>query len=104
MVDAGNTDTLAEVPLNFAVGGEVAVEGKITRNVLLDHSIDELDTQRRVALEHGFLGQAGLLLAKTTELQRIMLAGGAHIVDNQIVVGNQVALVGVIPEPSDIGN
>jgi hypothetical protein len=33
-----------------------------------------------------------------------VLERGTAIVGNQIVVGDQVALVGVVPEPADIGN
>jgi len=33
-----------------------------------------------------------------------MFARGTDIVGNQVVVGDQVALIGVIPKPANVGN
>ena len=49
-------------------------------------------------------GNAGVLLAEAPELQRIVFERGTDIVGNQIVMGDQMALIGVIPEPAGIFN
>ncbi len=42
------------------------------------------------------------LLAKAFEVQRKVLATGAHIIGEDVVVGNFVALFGVVPEPAGV--
>src|SRR5436853_4844471 len=84
--------------------GEVAVEGEIAWNDLLDHPIDQLFTENSVVLEGRSVGNAGVLLAEATELQGIVLAGGTNIISNQVIVGDQMPLIGMIPEPAGIFN
>jgi hypothetical protein len=82
--------------------GEVAVEGDLTWDSLSYDPIDQFDTQIGVALEWRFLTLAIFALAKATELERIVLAAGMDVGGEQIVMGNQVALVSMIPEPAGI--
>jgi hypothetical protein len=57
-----------------------------------------------VILERLAGGDAGFLLAEAPELQRIVFERGTDIVGDQVVMGDQMALVGVIPEPAGIFN
>lgn len=50
----------------------------------------------------GSFGITLLFLAEASEVEWVMLAGGMDIVGEQIVVRNQVTLVGMIPEPAGI--
>src|SRR6266508_2196866 len=84
--------------------GEVAVKGEIARYSLLDHPIDQLLAEYGVILEGLACGDATLLLTKAPKLQRVVLEGGADIVGDQVIVGDQMALVGMIPEPAGIFN
>jgi hypothetical protein len=43
-----------------------------------------------------------IAFAKATKVQRIMLAAGMDVIGEQVIVGNQVALVGVIPKPGGV--
>lgn len=54
-----------------------------------------------MVLEWSF-GIALLFLAEAAEVERIVLAGGVNVVGEQIVVRDQVPLVGVVPEPTGI--
>ena len=84
--------------------GEVTVEGDIAGNILLNHPIDQLFAQHRVILERLICGGASLLLPEAPKLEWIVLARGTHVVRNQVIMGDQVALVGMIPEPASIFN
>lgn len=81
--------------------GEVTVEGEITRNVLSHNPIDQLLREVGVVLE-GMGVIALLALAGAPEVERIVLSGGVHVVDEQVIVGDAVPLVSVVPEPADI--
>ena len=48
------------------------------------------------------LGRAGVLFPEPSPLDRIMAARGTDVVGNQVVVGDDVALMGMIPQPADI--
>ena len=50
----------------------------------------------------GAFGIALVFLAEAAKVQRVVLARGMDVVGEQIVVGDQVALVGVVPEPARI--
>ena len=82
--------------------GEVAVEREIAGNFPLAHPIDQLAEQLRVVLERLAGGLALLALLEAAELQRIMLAAGANVIDEQVVVGDLVALLGVVPKPAHV--
>jgi hypothetical protein len=98
-------DSRAGVDMIHDVGiGEVAVEGEITRDLACAHPIDQVDAQVGVVLERCSFRLAGLLLAKATELQRVMLAGDLDVIGNQVIMGNQMALIGMIPEPASVLN
>src|SRR5262245_47630379 len=55
-----------------------------------------------MVLERGLPGLALLLLLEAAELQGEVLAGGADVVGDQIVVGDLVAFLRVVPEPADV--
>ncbi len=82
--------------------GEVTVEGDIAGNVLLHHPIDQLFAEHSVILERFTGGATGLLLAEAAELQWVMLAGSADVVGDQVIMGDQMTLVSMIPEPAGI--
>ena len=84
--------------------GEVAVEGDIARNIVLNHPIDQLFAERSVIVEGHACGDAGLLLAEAAELQWVVLAGGTDVVGDQVIMGDQMTLFGMIPEPAGIFN
>src|SRR5437016_2832314 len=84
--------------------GKVTVKGKRAGNVVLADVIDQLLAQHRMVLERNLRTLAKVLLLKTTELQRIMLAAGANVIDNEIIVGDLITLLGMIPEPAHIRN
>ncbi len=46
----------------------------------------------------------GFFLAEAAKLQRIVSARWTHIVGDEIIMGNDVALVGMIPQPAHILN
>src|SRR5215210_8509118 len=86
---------------DFCVG-EIAVKGKIARYLLINHPIDQLDAQISMRVER-FLGRrTGLFLAEAAKLQRVVFATGMHVIGKQIIVGNQMALLGMIPKPAHI--
>jgi hypothetical protein len=45
-----------------------------------------------------------LLLAEEAELQRVVLAAGADVVDEEVILGDLVALLGMVPVPSGVGD
>ena len=51
-----------------------------------------------------FRAVADLLLAEEAELQRVVLAAGADVVDEEVVLGDLVPLLGVVPEPAGVGD
>src|SRR5215212_2492716 len=81
--------------------GEVAVKGEVARNTLGNHPINQVLRQSGMVLERMSV-IALLTLAKTPEVERIVLATRVDVVDEQIVVGDQVTLVGVVPKPANI--
>ena len=82
--------------------GEIAVEGEIAGNFPLADPIDQLATEFGVVEEFLAGGLALFPFAEATKFQGIVLSAGTHVVGEQIIVGNLVPLVGVIPEPSCI--
>ena len=53
-------------------------------------------------LEHGLLGLAEVSLAEAAEVQGIVLAGGADVIAEQVVVSNHMTLIDMIPEPTNV--
>jgi hypothetical protein len=84
--------------------GEVTIKRNITRDVLTDHPIDQFDAQVGMRVEVRLTLLALLTLAKTAEVQWIVLAAGMNVVGEQVIVGNQVAFVSMIPEPASVFN
>jgi hypothetical protein len=82
--------------------GEVAVHGEGARDVPLVHPIDQILEQLGVVGERNLVRLTLLLLAEAAELQGVVLAGGADVVGDQVVVGDLVAFLGVVPEPADV--
>ena len=80
--------------------GEIAVESEVPENFPLAYPIDQLATELGMIEEFLSGGLALLPLAEAAEFQGIVLPAGAHVVGEQIIVGDFVSLIGVIPEPS----
>ena len=80
---------------------EVAVEGEIARDLSEHDPVHELFEQLGMALEGG-VRLPFLALAKATEFHRIVFPRGAHVVGDDVVVRNPIALVGVIPKPTHV--
>jgi len=55
-----------------------------------------------MVLEGDFPVCTGVLLLKATEVQRIVFVAGANVIDEEVVVGDQVTLIGMVPEPAGI--
>jgi len=55
-----------------------------------------------MALERDLQRLTQVLFLEAAEVQGVVFAAGADVVDDQIVVGDLVALLGVVPEPADI--
>ena len=70
---------------------EIAVKGEIARHVPRQDIVNQVEAQRGVILE--VLGRTTVLFPEPSPRDRIMAARGTDIVGNQIVVGNDVALL-----------
>lgn len=79
--------------------GEVAVEGEITWDLAFHNPVDQVATQVGMRLERF---ERDLTLTKAMKGERVALARNLDVVDDQVVVGDQVALVGVIPEVAHV--
>src|SRR4051794_39867128 len=84
--------------------GEVTVEGEIAGDVPLAHPVDQLAAEPGMVAERLLQGVADLLLAEQPGLQRVVLAGGADVVDEQVILGDLVPLLGMVPEPAGVGD
>ena len=83
--------------------GKVAVEGELAWDTLNNHPIDQLFGQVGVVLER-VLVVTLLALAEAPKVERIVFATWIDVVDEQVIVGDQMAFVGMIPEIADILN
>ena len=72
--------------------------------VPLADPVDQLAAQDGVVAERLLQGLADLLLAEEAELQGIVLAAGADVVGEEVVLGDLVPLLGVVPEPAGVGD
>ena len=81
--------------------GEVAVEGEFAWDTLDNHPINQLFGQVGVILKR-VLVVTLLALAEAPKVERIVLATGIDVVSEQVIVGDQMAFVGVVPEVADI--
>ncbi len=84
--------------------GEVTVDGEVARDIPLADPVDQLTAQCGVVAERLVQGLADLLLAEEAKLQGIMLAAGADVVGEEVVLGDLVPFLGVIPEPAGVGD
>src|SRR5438034_6948290 len=84
--------------------GEVAVHGEGARDMPAVYPIHQVLEQLRMVLEGSVARLALLTLLEAAEVQGVMFARGADVVGDQVVVGNLVALRGVVPEPADVVN
>ena len=82
--------------------GKIAVKGEIAGNVPCQGIVNQVEAQRRVILE--VLGRAAVLFPEPPPLDRIMTARGTDVVGNQVVVGDDVALLGMVPQPAHVLN
>jgi len=87
---------------------EPAIEGEITGDSAVHHPVHQV-AEHRVVIDEGLaLPFTMLAFDEPAEVQRVVLAaprisgGGADVVGDQVVVGDLVALLGVVPEPADI--
>jgi len=82
--------------------GEPTIKGKIAGYLVFYDPINEPPKQDVMVEKFGFLLEAVLFLDETAKIERIMLAGGADIIGDKVVMGNFVPLFGVVPEIADI--
>jgi hypothetical protein len=81
--------------------GKIAVEREIARNLPITDPVDQLSKQNAVVFEF-FTGCFALFsLFETAELEWIVFAVAAHVVGNQVIMGNLVPL-SMVPKPADI--
>ena len=81
---------------------KIAVKGEIAGDLLVDRPVHQPADELVVVDKLNPLLVAVFLFDKAVELQRIMLTGGTNVVGNDIIMGNLVALLGVIPEVADV--
>jgi len=84
--------------------GEVAVEGEVAGDLPLVDPVDQLAAELGMVAERLLDRLADLLFAKEAEFQGVVLAGGADVVDEEVVLGDLVPLLGVVPVPPGIGD
>ena len=68
------------------------------------HPVDQLDAQVGMVDESLLQGGAELLRAEAAEVQGVVLAAGANVVGEQVVLGDLVALLGMVPEIAGVGD
>jgi len=84
--------------------GAVAVHGEVAGNVVVTHSVDQLAAQGGMVAERFLQSFADLLLAKEAEFQGVVLTADADVVDEEVILGDFVPLLGVIPVPTGVGD
>ena len=84
--------------------GEVRVHREVAGDLALADPIDQLAAQYGVVAERFFQGLADFLLAEEPELEGIMLAAGADVVGEEVVLGDLVPFLGVVPVPPGVGD
>src|SRR5215510_8180871 len=78
--------------------GEVTVKSEVPWDATGDGIIDQLDAQLRMVFEgrHG----TRIALLKPTPLDRIVRSRRTDVVGDQVIMGDDIAFVGVVPEPA----
>src|SRR5271157_2012213 len=84
--------------------GEVRVHREVAGDLVLANPVDQFTAQYSVVAERLIQGLAYLLLAEESELEGIVLAAGADIVGEEVVLSNLVPFFGVVPEPPGVRN
>src|SRR5690242_13251992 len=82
--------------------GKIAVESEGARDVPFTDPVNQFLAQDRMVFEPFLAAGTQVLLAETAELQGIVFATGADIVNKDVVVGDLVALLGMVPEPTSV--
>src|SRR5512135_558977 len=82
----------------------ITVHGEFTGDLAVTHPVDQLAAQGGMVAERLLQRLADLLLAEEAELQGIVFAAGADVVDEEVVLGALVPLFGVVPVPSGVGD
>ena len=77
---------------------EPTIECEVSRNLILDHQIDQISEQDVVVLEHKVTLFISLTLNEPTKLDWVVLATCADMIHNEVVVSDLVAFVGVVPK------
>lgn len=78
------------------------VEGEVARDVICDHPVDELSEEDVVIIEDEVAFFTALALYEAAKVNGIMLAAGADVIGDQIVVRHRMPFLGVIPEIPDV--
>src|SRR5262249_26858946 len=81
---------------------KIAIKREVTRDPAPQGIIDQLDTQGGMVFELARRTRHPLL--KATPFDRIVRARRTHVIRDQVIIGNDVALVGMIPESADVLN
>src|SRR5262245_27073806 len=82
--------------------GKVAVEGEGARDIPITDPVNQFLAQDRMVFEPFVAAGTHVLLAETAELQGIVFAAGADIVNKDVIVGDLVAFLGMVPEPTSV--
>src|SRR5437868_13060475 len=80
--------------------GKIAVKRKVSWNGARDSIVDQLHTQRGVVCK--LSRQTDLTLLEPTPLDGIVGSRQANVVRAHIIMSNEVPLVSMIPEPTNI--
>src|SRR5579862_1317614 len=81
---------------------KVTVKGKRPWNFLLADPIDQFLAEDGVILERNLKTLAKVFLLKAAEFQGVMFATGADVIDDEIIVSDLVAMIGMVPEPANV--
>ncbi len=83
---------------------EPTIKGEVAGDVVGNTPIDQLSKENVMVSEFDLSFFTMILLDKSVEFQGIMLSRGTHVVDDQVIMGNLVALFCVIPKIACIFN
>jgi hypothetical protein len=84
--------------------GEVAIHREVAGDLAIADPVDQLAGQDGMVAERLLQRLADLLLAEEAEFQGVVLAAGADGVDEEVVLGNLVPLLGMVPIPAGVGD
>src|SRR5262245_48422245 len=81
---------------------KITVEREGAGNVMVVNPIDQIAGQHRVIPEGDLQAITQILFLEAVKIQGIMFATGADVIDKDIVVGDLIAVFGVIPKPTGV--